>query len=81
VLQYADVRNAYPPEYTGRAMAVFTMSMFLGVALMQWLTGIAASLAMSAGSEPYRWVFLTIGALLASGAAAYRFMPGPPRAA
>ncbi|RYZ04308.1 MAG: MFS transporter, partial [Comamonadaceae bacterium] len=32
-MQYADVRAAYPPQMTGRAMAVFTMAMFLGVAL------------------------------------------------
>jgi hypothetical protein len=31
VLQYADVRSAYPAAMTGRAMAVFTMAMFLGV--------------------------------------------------
>src|SRR5262249_38737642 len=35
-LQYADVRSAYPARMTGRAMAVFTMAMFLGVAIMQW---------------------------------------------
>ena len=34
VLQYADVRAAYPTALTGRALAVFTMSMFLGVAAM-----------------------------------------------
>jgi predicted MFS family arabinose efflux permease len=39
VWEYADVRVAYPAALTGRAMAVFTMAMFLGVALMQWLTG------------------------------------------
>ena len=26
VLQYADVRSAYPAAMTGRAMAVFTMA-------------------------------------------------------
>ncbi len=43
----ADVRTAYSPALTGRAMAVFTMAMFLGVAAMQWFTGLAASVASS----------------------------------
>ena len=42
---------------TGRAMAVFTMAMFLGVALMQWLTGLAASAAAGLGLETYTAVF------------------------
>ena len=47
VLQYADARASYPPELTGRALSLFTMAMFLGVALMQWLTGVVAALALS----------------------------------
>ena len=54
VLQYADVRAAYPAALTGRAMAVFTMAMFLGVAAMQWLTGLVASLP-SAGGRTLTW--------------------------
>ncbi len=42
VLQYADVRSSYPAAMTGRALSLFTMSMFFGVALMQWLTGLLA---------------------------------------
>src|SRR5205085_3991536 len=34
VMQYAGVRASYPAQMTGRAMAVFTMAMFLGVAIM-----------------------------------------------
>ena len=49
VLQYADVRAAYSVSMTGRALALFTMAMFLGVALMQWLTGAAGS--ASRGSD------------------------------
>ena len=41
-----------PGALTGRAMAVFTMAMFLGVALMQWLTGVAASVAAAHGVDP-----------------------------
>ena len=79
VLQYADVRGAYPPELTGRAMAVFTMAMFLGVAAMQWLTGVIASRAMAYGIEPYTAVLASIAALLAAGALAFTVLPAPPR--
>ncbi|MBV7543230.1 MFS transporter [Acidovorax sp. sic0104] len=79
VLQYADVRSAYPAAMTGRAMAVFTMALFLGVALMQWATGLAASVASARGADPYVAVMLTIAGMLAAGAAAFRLLPAPPR--
>jgi predicted MFS family arabinose efflux permease len=78
VLQYADVRRAYPPDQTGRAMAVFTMAMFMGVALMQWATGALASLALAAGIEPYGAVLIAMAALLAAGVAAFARLPAPP---
>lgn len=77
VLQYSDVRSAYPAAMTGRAMAVFTMALFLGVALMQWLTGLAASLATARGVDPYVVVMLTISALLAAGVLSFRLLPAP----
>lgn len=77
VLQYADVRSAYPAALTGRAMAVFTMALFLGVALMQWVTGVAASLATAQGADPFVAVLLTIAGLLAAGALAFRGLPAP----
>ena len=77
VLQYADVRAAYPAHLTGRAMAVFTMAMFLGVALAQWLTGVAATWAIAMGVEPYRAVFGLLAALLALGALAFWQLPAP----
>ena len=77
VLQYADVRSAYPAAMTGRAMAVFTMAMFLGVALMQWATGLVATLAQGRGGDPYVAVMLTIAALLGGGALAFRLLPAP----
>ena len=80
VLQYADVRAAYPAAITGRAMAVFTMAMFMGVAAMQWLTGVVASAASAHGLEPFTAVLATIAALLAAGALAFTLLPGPPRA-
>ncbi|NMM07794.1 MAG: MFS transporter [Polaromonas sp.] len=81
VLQYADVRAAYPPAITGRAMAVFTMAMFLGVAAMQWFTGLVASLAAAQRVEPFTAVLASIAALLAAGALAFTLLPGPPHPA
>ncbi|OUM02686.1 MFS transporter [Variovorax sp. JS1663] len=77
VWQYADVRGAYPAALTGRAMAVFTMAMFLGVALMQWLTGVAASVAQAHGMEPYAVVLGGIALLLVAGCAAFAWLPAP----
>ena len=79
VLQYADVRAAYPAELTGRAMAVFTMAMFLGVAGMQWLTGIVAAMASARSIEPFTAVLASIAALLAAGALAFTVLPRPVR--
>jgi predicted MFS family arabinose efflux permease len=79
VLQYADVRSAYPAAMTGRAMAVFTMAMFLGVAMMQWLTGVVASQATAWGAEPFTAVFASMAALLVCGAAAFVLLPGPTK--
>jgi predicted MFS family arabinose efflux permease len=77
VLQYADVRAAYPAALTGRAMAVFTMGMFLGIALMQWITGVVASLAAIAGVDPFTVVLFTIAAMLAAGVIAFAGLPAP----
>jgi MFS family permease len=78
VLQYADVRSAYPAAMTGRAMAVFTMATFLGVAVMQWLTGVVASQATAWGADPFTAVFSSMAALLVAGALAFVLLPGPP---
>ncbi len=77
VWQYADVRAAYPSAITGRAMAVFTMAMFLGVALMQWVTGVVASVAQAHGADPFRAVLATIAAVLVGSVAAFAWLPGP----
>ncbi len=81
ILQYADVRSAYPAALTGRAMAAFTMAMFLGVAAMQWFTGAVASLAQSHAVEPFGPVMYSIAALLALAAVAFVWLPAPPKAA
>ena len=78
VLQYSDVRSSYPPDLTGRALSMFTMAMFLGVGLVQWLTGWVAEWAQGQGLEPYRAVMITIAALLALGSTAFRWMPASP---
>jgi len=79
VLQYADVRAAYPAALTGRALALFTMAMFLGVAAMQGFTGWVATRAHALGADPYVAVLGTIAALLAAGAVAYVVLPQPPK--
>jgi predicted MFS family arabinose efflux permease len=78
-LQYADVRSAYPPHMTGRAMAIFTMAMFLGVAVMQWFTGAVASAANALGVETYAAVLAAIACSLLSGALAFKVFPAPVR--
>ena len=78
VLQYADVRSAYPPAITGRAMAVLTMAMFLGIAAMQSFTGWVASTATAHGTDPFAAVLGSIAALLVAGATAFVVLPGPP---
>lgn len=78
VLQYADVRIAYPAALTGRAMGVFTMAMFLGIAIMQWATGAAATVAQALALDAYSAVFSVIALMLAAGAAAFAWLPAPP---
>ena len=78
ILQYADVKSAYPARMIGRALAVFTMAMFLGVALMQWLTGLVASAAAAQGFDPFASVLAFIAGLLVLGTAAFRWLPAPP---
>ena len=76
-LQYADVRSSYPPHMTGRAMAVFTMAMFLGVAVMQWFTGAVAGGAAAFGIETYAAVLGAIALSLTLGALAFKVLPAP----
>jgi predicted MFS family arabinose efflux permease len=77
VMQYADVRTAYPPAMTGRAMALFTMAMFMGVALMQSVTGSIASAAAGLHVETYAAVMGSIAAMLVLGAVLFRALPQP----
>ncbi len=80
VLQYADVRASYPEAQTGRAMAAFTMAMFLGIALMQWFSGVVAQAAIAWGADPYTAVLLAVAGLLGLGATAFAWLPAAPGA-
>lgn len=75
VLQYSDARSSYPPELAGRSLSLFTMAMFLGVALMQSLTGAVAAWSTSLGGEPYQAVLLAIAAWLTLASLAFRYLP------
>jgi len=75
VLQYSYTRAAYPAAMTGRALSLLNMAIFLGVSLMQWTTGVAASWAGAHGVEAYRAVFLTITAMLVAGSTAFWLLP------
>ena len=82
ILQYSEVRSAYPAAIVGRALGLLTMAMFLGVAAMQWFTGWVAELALAHGADLFMTVMLTIAALLATGALAFAALPkAPPPAA
>lgn len=78
LLQYADVRASYPSHMTGRVLSLFTMAMFLGVALMQWFTGMVAAWAQQQGWEAYTAVTLAIALWLAAASTAYRLLPASP---
>ncbi|MDO5288990.1 MAG: MFS transporter [Pseudomonadota bacterium] len=75
VLQYGYVRDAYPAHMRGRALSLFTMAMFLGIALMQWASGLAASLAPRWQIEPFAAALLTMSAMLLAGALAFWRLP------
>lgn len=81
VLQYGYVRDAYPEAMRGRALSLFTMAMFLGISLMQWASGLAASLAPRVGIEPFSAALLTMAAMLLAGALAFWKLPRAPAAA
>ena len=77
-LLYAEVRSSYPREITGRALSIYTMSMFLGAGLMQSLSGAVAGMAEAYGMEIYRVVMLVVAGLLLAGCLAYRGLPMSP---
>lgn len=77
VLQYADVRASYPVAQIGRAMALLNMAMFLGVALVQWLSGAVASAAPAWHADPHSAALALIAGMLAAGVLAFALLPAP----
>jgi MFS family permease len=79
VLQYADVRASYPVAQTGRAMSLLNMAMFLGVALVQWLSGAVASMASASRwhADTYSAALGLIAATLVVGIVAFISLPAP----
>jgi hypothetical protein len=51
------------------------MAMFLGVALMQSVSGLVAGWAPALGLEPFSAALLSMSALLLAGAAAFGWLP------
>jgi hypothetical protein len=45
--------------------------------LMQWVTGIVASVAQARQADPFTAVLLTVASLLALGALAFAWLPAP----
>lgn len=77
ILQYADVRTAYAEDVAGRAFAVFNAALFLGVALMQWVTGLVASIATERGGDPLMAAFAVVAGLLGAATLAFILLPWP----
>ncbi|MEZ5606771.1 MAG: MFS transporter [Burkholderiaceae bacterium] len=75
VLQYGYVHESYAPAVRGRALSLLTMAMFLGVALMQSVSGWVAGWAPALGLEPFTAALLAMSALLLAGAAAFAWLP------
>jgi predicted MFS family arabinose efflux permease len=78
LLQYADVRASYPPAVVGRALGVFNMALFLGVAVVQWASGVIADVAVAHGFGALTGVFTAFAAFLALAAAAFALLPRSP---
>jgi hypothetical protein len=58
-------------------MALLNMAMFLGIALMQWVSGAAATLAGTWHADPYSVALGTVAAMLTLGAATFVWLPAP----
>ena len=78
VLQHGYVFESYAPAVRGRALSLLTMAMFLGVALMQSVSGLVAGWAPALGLEPFSAALLSMSALLLAGAAAFWWLPRAP---
>lgn len=77
VLQFADAKDAYSADKSGRAFGVLNTAAFLGVATMQWISAFAASFAPAIGSNGMTAALSTISALLILGSVAFLLLPWP----
>ena len=67
-------RTIFPDRLVGRGMTTNNMSVFLGAALLQWLSGLVIGAALDAGlsqSEAFRVMFGFLAVLLAIGVSIY----------
>jgi len=71
VLQYADVRTFYPAPLVGRALSAVNLSVFLGVSLLQFGTGVLAAAALRHGLDVQVVVLASLAAALAAGACVF----------
>ena len=67
ILMYAEARSSYPPELTGRGMTALNMSIFLGAAVAQSLSGVIATGAQKVGWNAIDAVLLFLSASLLAG--------------
>ena len=67
ILMYAEARSSYPPELTGRGMTALNMSIFLGAAVAQSLSGVIAAGAQKVGWNAIDAVLLFLSASLLAG--------------
>ena len=75
VLQYANVQSVYPPRLVGRAFAVLNMAVFIGIALMQWSTGVLADQAARWGAGPLTVALAAMMIALVLGTVAFVMLP------
>ncbi|HEY7228867.1 MAG TPA: MFS transporter [Pseudolabrys sp.] len=67
ILVYAEARSSYPAELTGRGLTALNMSMFLGAAVAQSLSGVIAAAAQKTGWNGIDAVLLFLSASLFAG--------------
>src|SRR5262245_50027819 len=67
ILVYAEARSSYPPGLTGRGMTALNMSIFLGAAVAQSLSGVIAAGAQKVGWNTIDAVLLFLSASLLAG--------------
>lgn len=77
ILQYADVRSAYEPHVIGRAMSLLNLALFMGAAISQVVAAVIADTAISAGANPFEWVFSSLSLFALLGAISYCILPTP----